>query len=136
MDFANLGDAMHKSKLAGFIIDCQTADLDGAADFWGSALGMQVRALPPGEGEIYKKLEDSKHGLAIEVQRVSHPSRVHLDIETDDIEAEASRLEKLGAKRINLVRGRWWVMEAPSGHHFCVVRQQREPFGPHLNTWD
>ena len=70
------------------------------------------------------------------LQKVTHESRVHLDIETDDIEAEASRLEKLGAKRINLVRDRWWVMEAPSGHRFCVVRQQREPFGPHLNAWD
>ena len=54
---------MHKSKLAGFIIDCQTTDLDRAADFWGGALGMPVRALPPGEGEIYKELEDSHHGM-------------------------------------------------------------------------
>ena len=28
---------------------------------------------------------------------MSHPSRVHLDIETDDIDAEVKRLEKLGA---------------------------------------
>jgi len=45
--FANLEQRMHKSKLAGFIIDCQTTDLDRAADFWGGALGMPVRALPP-----------------------------------------------------------------------------------------
>jgi hypothetical protein len=70
---------MHKSKLAGFIIDCQTTDLDRAADFWGGALGMPVRALPPGEGEIYKQLEDAEHGLHIEVQAVTHPSRIHLD---------------------------------------------------------
>jgi hypothetical protein len=37
---------MHKSKLGGFIIDCQTNDLDGAAHFWGAALGMPVRELP------------------------------------------------------------------------------------------
>jgi hypothetical protein len=30
---------MHKSKLAGFIIDCETLDLDWSADFWGNALG-------------------------------------------------------------------------------------------------
>ena len=89
---------MHRSKLAGFIIDCQTGDLTQAADFWGGALGMPVRDLPPGE-ETYKKLEDLQHGLHIEVQTVSHPSRVHLDIETDDIDAEVRRLEKLGAKR-------------------------------------
>ena len=72
---------MHKSKLSGFIIDCETLDLDRSADFWGNALGMPVRALPPGEGEIYKRLEDNQHGLNIEVQAVSHPSRVHLDID-------------------------------------------------------
>jgi predicted enzyme related to lactoylglutathione lyase len=125
---------MHKSKLAGFIIDCQTADLDGAADFWGSALGMQVRALPPGEGEIYKKLEDPKHGLAIEVQRVSHPSRVHLDIETDDIAAEVRRLEKLGARRIQEIRT-WWVMEAPTGQRFCVIRASSKDFEAKATVW-
>ena len=125
---------MHKSKLAGFIIDCQTADLDGAADFWGSALGMQVRALPPGEGEIYKKLEDPKHGLAIEVQRVSHPSRVHLDIETDDIAAGVRRLEKLGARRIQEIRT-WWVMEAPTGQRFCVIRASSKDFEAKATVW-
>jgi hypothetical protein len=134
VDFANLEEAMHKSKLAGFIIDCQTGDLDGAADFWGSALGMQVRALPPGEGEIYKKLEDPKHGLAIEVQKVSHPSRVHLDIETDDIAAEVRRLEKLGARRIQEIRT-WWVMEAPTGQRFCVIRASSKDFEAKATVW-
>lgn len=35
---------MHKSKLCGFIIDCQSSDLDAAADFWGHALGMPVHS--------------------------------------------------------------------------------------------
>ena len=125
---------MHKSKLAGFIIDCQTSDLDGAADFWGSALGMAVRALPPGEGETYKKLEDSQHRLQIEVQKVGHPSRVHLDIETDDIAAEVRRLEKLGARRIQEVRT-WWVMEAPTGQRFCVIRASSKDFEAKATVW-
>jgi predicted enzyme related to lactoylglutathione lyase len=125
---------MHKSKLCGFIIDCQTDDLDSAADFWGAALGMPVRALPPGEGEIYKKLEDSQHGLHIEVQTVSHPSRVHLDIEADDVEAEVRRLEKLGAKRIQAIRD-WWVLEAPTGQRFCVVRASSEGFAAKATRW-
>jgi predicted enzyme related to lactoylglutathione lyase len=125
---------MHKSKLAGFIIDCQTTDLDRAAEFWGSALGMPVRALPPGEGEIYKKLEDSHHGLHIEVQAVTHPSRVHLDIESDDVEAEVRRLEKLGATRIQLI-STWWVMEAPTGQRFCVVRATSKDFDARASEW-
>ena len=44
---------MHKSKLGGFIIDCQTQDLDHAAEFWGAALGMPVRELPLGEGDTW-----------------------------------------------------------------------------------
>ena len=82
---------MHKSKLAGFIIDCNTDDLDRAAHFWSGALGMPVRELSADEAGRYKKLDDSQHGLHIEVQKVSHPGRVHLDIETDDIEAEVRR---------------------------------------------
>jgi predicted enzyme related to lactoylglutathione lyase len=125
---------MHKSKLGGFIIDCQTKDLGGAAEFWGAALGMPVRELPPGEGETYKRLVDSKHGLEIEVQIVSHPSRVHLDIETDDIEAEVRRLEKLGAKRIQAVHT-WWVMEAPTGQRFCVVSASSSSFAERATRW-
>jgi predicted enzyme related to lactoylglutathione lyase len=126
---------MHKSKLSGFIIDCETLDLDRSADFWGNALGMPVHDLPPGEGKIYKRLEDNQHGLDIEVQAVSHPSRVHLDIETNDIEAEVKRLEKLGAKRIEAVHT-WWVMEAPTGQRFCVVQAASKDFDAKATTWD
>jgi len=125
---------MHKSKLAGFIIDCQTDDLTQAADFWAGALGMPVRELPPDEAALYKRLEDSRHGLHIEVQKVSHASRVHLDIETDDIEAEAHRLEELGAKRIQAVHT-WWVMEAPTGQRFCVVRAASASFADQATQW-
>jgi len=125
---------MHKSKLSGFIIDCQTDDLDHAAEFWGAALGMPVRELPPQEAALYKRLEDSQHGLDIEVQKVTHASRVHLDIETDDIEAEVRRLEKLGAKRVQAIQT-WWVMEAPTGQRFCVVQAKKADFERRANTW-
>jgi len=125
---------VHKSKLAGFIIDCQTNDLDGAANFWGAALGLPVRALPPEEAATYKKLEDTQHGLSIEVQTVQHPSRVHLDIESDDIEAEARRLEELGARRIQAIKG-WVVMEAPTGQRFCVVGVLSKDFASLATQW-
>jgi hypothetical protein len=48
---------------------------------------------------------------------------VHLDIESDDVEAEVRRLESLGARRVEQVQT-WWVMEAPTGQRFCVVRLQ------------
>ncbi len=125
---------MHKSKLGGFIIDCQTDDLEGAANFWGSALGMRVRELPPEEAALYKLLEDSQHGLDIEVQKVSHPSRVHLDIEANDIEAEVRRLEKLGARRLQAI-STWVVMEAPTGQRFCVVPAKSKNFDAQATQW-
>jgi predicted enzyme related to lactoylglutathione lyase len=131
---SNLEEAMHKSKLGGFIIDCRTDDLAAAADFWGRALGLPVRELPGAEGQLYKRLEDGQHGLDIEVQKVDHPSRVHLDIETDDIEAEVRRLEALGAKRIKEVQT-WWVMEAPTGQRFCVVRASTAEFSRRASVW-
>lgn len=61
---------------------------------------------------------------------------MHLDIEADDLEAEAMRLKQLGAKRIAFVRRHGWVMEVPSGQRFCIVQRQRVAFDPHLNRWD
>ena len=113
---------MHKSKLCGFIIDCRSDDLTAAANFWGQALGMEIRALPGAEGERYVRLVDRNSELHIEVQQVEHPSRVHLDIEADDVDAEVRRLEALGARRVAQVHS-WWVMEAPTGQRFCVVRR-------------
>lgn len=124
----------HKSKLCGFIIDCRTDDLGAAADFWGRALGMEIRQLPAEEGEKYVRLVDRNSELHIEVQKVDHPSRVHLDIEADDIEAEVRRLEALGAKRVAQVHT-WWVMEAPTGQRFCVVRVQSKGFAAGANEW-
>jgi hypothetical protein len=126
---------MHKSRLAGFIIDCKTDDLKAAAEFWGGALGMDVRTLPGNEGSKYVRLVDPRDRLHVEVQSVHHESRVHLDIETDDVEAEVHRLEQLGAKRIEKINT-WWVMEAPTGQRFCVVRVQGTAFASEARAWD
>lgn len=125
---------MHRSKLAGFIIDCQSQNLQGSAEFWGGALGMTVRPFAGDEGKTYMELLDHAHGLHVEVQTVAHPSRVHLDIETDDIEAEVHRLEKLGAVRVAQIQS-WWVMEAPTGHRFCVVGKVSPDFDEQAREW-
>lgn len=125
----------HRSRLAGFIIDCNTDDLDAAADFWSRALGVSIADRDAGDGETeYQMFGDTPGDLHIEVQKVSHAPRVHLDIEADDIDAEADRLERLGAKRIGFVK-RWWVMEAPTGQRFCVVRMKHPEQGARPNDW-
>jgi predicted enzyme related to lactoylglutathione lyase len=126
---------MHRSKLSGFIIDCEARSPSAAADFWSAALGMPRRNLPGAEGEKYVRLLDEQHGLHIEVQAVDHASRVHLDIETDDIEAEVARLTALGARAVARVSS-WCVMEAPTGQRFCVVRPTSAEFAARANRWE
>jgi len=123
---------MHHSRLAGFIIDCRTDDLPAAATFWSGALGLPVLGE---DGPAYVRLDASPHGLTVEVQQVEHDSRVHLDLESDDVEAEARRLEALGARRLRKVRS-WWVMEAPTGQRFCIVEAKRPLAGlPGTTRW-
>jgi predicted enzyme related to lactoylglutathione lyase len=126
---------MHRSRLGGFIIDCKTEDLESAARFWGEALGLKSRPSASLEDKNYVVFDTAPNELDIEVQKVDHPSRVHLDIETDDIEAEVERLERLGAKRVAKIHS-WWVMEAPTGQRFCVVNIKRSEFAAEANVWE
>ena len=125
---------MHRSRLAGFIIDCKTDNLEQAAQFWSAALGYELRPKNEETSPLYRCMVTDELGLHVEVQTVEHDSRVHLDIETDDIEAEAQRLEALGAKRIEKVHT-WIVMEAPTGQRFCIVRPQNKNFVATANQW-
>lgn len=125
---------MHRSRLGGLIIDCEGGDLDAATEFWSRALGYPRRASESAGDRGYGVLDTAADGLHIEVQRVDHPSRVHLDIETDDVSAEVGRLEGLGARRIRQVRD-WVVMEAPTGHRFCVVPATRADFARRATLW-
>ena len=125
---------MHKSRLGTIVIDCQTADLDSAARFWAEALGRPAERLTDPSNANYRQLRAAVADVNILVQAVEHPSRAHLDIETDDIDAEVQRLERLGARRVAFVK-RWWVMEAPTGQRFCVVPPQRADFDERANRW-
>lgn len=124
---------MHKSRLAGLSIDCNTEDLSAAAEFWSKVLGV-----PPKPAKLvdarYVPLDMPAHEPYVEVQRVDHPSRVHIDIESDDIAAEVKRLEKLGATKVASVQD-WCVMEAPTGQRFCVVPVQSSEFDERAHEW-
>jgi predicted enzyme related to lactoylglutathione lyase len=125
---------MHRSRLCSILIDCRTDDLESAARFWSEALGRPLREGTNPGGSNYIGMVTHDDEPVIEVQKVDHDSRVHLDIESDDIEAEVRRLEALGAKRVASIKT-WVVMEAPTGQRFCVVRPQRGQIGPHANEW-
>ncbi|MGH8195755.1 MAG: VOC family protein [Woeseiaceae bacterium] len=122
---------MHRSRLAGLIIDCNTDDLTEAARFWSEALGIAAR---PGSDPSYVTLDTAAGEPHVEVQKVNHPSRVHVDIETDDIQAEVARLEAVGAKKIADIQS-WCVMEAPTGQRFCVVPAESAVFDEKARRW-
>lgn len=126
---------MHQSRLGAILIDCNTDNLDEAARFWAEALGWPVDRDHPGSRGNYRMLRTPIDEPTVEVQRVSHESRVHIDIETDDIPAEVARLEKLGATVLKRME-RWVVMHSPTGQRFCVVRVQRRDFPKNANRWD
>lgn len=123
-------------RLVGFMIDCQDADIGVAAPFWSGALGLPIEDPDEGGDGRYALLGSGPGGLHVEVQSVEHASRLHLDIEADDIDAEADALEALGALRLAKPHGRWWVMQAPTGHRFCVVRKRpaESPSRPRRTT--
>ncbi len=128
---------MHKSRLAAMVIDCEVEDIETANRFWGQALGYALKPSDESWADKYVHLkvpDDQPHVL---IQKVSHSSRVHLDIETDNIEAEVKRLESLGARTVEHFP-RWVVMEAPTGHRFCVVNPQRADFAEsvNVNEWE
>ncbi len=126
---------MHRSGLGGLIIDCRTDNLVREAQFWNRALGYEIRPSDDPDDANYVVLDTREGEPYIELQSVEHPSRVHLDIKTDNLEAEVQRLERLGATRVKKVKD-WWVLEAPSGHRFCVIPLHPGQNVGNLNTWD
>lgn len=122
---------MHRSKLGGLVIDCPAENVFEVASFWGAALGGEVEIDDDGK---YAQIHN-QGDLQVLVQAVDHPARVHVDLEADDKEAEVARLEALGARVVSRLKS-WVVMEAPSGHRFCVVNPQSDQFGRGAKTWN
>ena len=129
---------MHHSRFCAVLIDCRTSDVDAAARFWGEVLGRPVDLKHPGSRGNYRMLETPQDEPIVQIQRVDHESLArphpHLE-EPNDIPAEVTRLEKLGAKVVDRLE-RWVVMQAPTGQRFCIVRVQRPGFPKNASRWD
>jgi len=125
---------MHRSRLGNIIIDCNVSDLDEASEFWSQALGLEPEDPDQVKNDRYRILQGPADQPKVLVQHVDHESRIHIDIETDDIDAEVKRLEKLGAVRETQSNG-WWVLRTPSGQKICVVSPQREDFSNNATRW-
>jgi predicted enzyme related to lactoylglutathione lyase len=121
-----MGDDMrtgpHRIRVATVVIDA--ADLQEAVAFWSAALDAPVVTGDPAE-DRYVSLGQAAGGLRLLLQRV--PERrgdqngVHLDLETDDPEAEVARLTAIGASRERPLGHGAWVLADPAGNRFCVI---------------
>ncbi len=120
----------HKSRRRIIVIDCQTDDLADACKFWEGALGGTAELDDDGK---YAVIEGTSDGIVL-LQAVDHAPRVHIDIESDDQAAEVARLEALGATVVARIK-RWTVMEAPTGHRFCIVNPQADDFADGAKDW-
>lgn len=107
-------------------LDC--ADVEAQAEFYAAALGYE----PFGEAAQYRSLvPPPESGLPkLVLQQVDDAPKVaknklHLDlIVGETIDAEAERLEQLGAHRLSgpvaEAGTRWIVMADPEGNEFCL----------------
>ncbi len=116
------------------IIDLDEGTFERGAGFWSAALGRERLV----KNERYESLRGrlgGEGGLYVGLQRgMDDPQKFHLDIETDNVEAEVSRLEALGAQVKARIRNHV-VMRAPGGHAFCVIPASRGDFAGHANSW-
>jgi predicted enzyme related to lactoylglutathione lyase len=116
----------HYSRISKIVVDADSAAHDRELAFWQAATGQEM--------EHYQRFPEY-HGtdlpgtdVGLLVQHLGEgPSRLHLDIHTDDLAAEVARLEKLGATVVRpAADGAFWcVLRDPAGLLFCVVRDAR-----------
>jgi predicted enzyme related to lactoylglutathione lyase len=116
----------HRSRLCHFVIDCD--DLDQAVEFWSKALDATEEPIPEPSRQVYRRLRLPDTDVRVLLQwtddKKMSKERMHLDLETDDVEAEVRRLETLGATRWDhqTLRGfDFWVLRDPWGNEFCVI---------------
>jgi hypothetical protein len=123
---------VHRSRLHVVLVDSAPEVAEAEVAFWSGALGTAPR---PEAGTPFTVLSPLGHGCLLAHQRLEDgPSRLHLDIESDDTAAEVARLEGLGAVRVGEHDGAVHLRD-PAGLVFCVVPVQSDDFEQHATAW-
>jgi len=125
---------MHRSRAYAILIDVPETEAAQAVGFWSAALGASPRQVLT--EPQFTVLDGAVPGLVTVVQAVDDAPRFHIDIETDDVQAETARLLGLGAVPVS----QWLecrVLRAPGGHLLCVVPVHSDPevFEAEASTW-
>jgi predicted enzyme related to lactoylglutathione lyase len=130
----------HRSRLCQFVIDVD--DLDRGVAFWAAALDAKEEQLGEFSRHVYRRLRLPDSEVRILLQRTDDPKagkeRMHIDLETDDVEAEVRRLEALGATRWDHQRERgydFWVLRDPWANEFCILQPNFPDLLAHGPVW-
>lgn len=117
---------MHRILLRTIVVDTPSEDHARVRDFWTAALGATAR-----RGVTYPEyhvLENAAASGPVMVQDVgTAPARFHVDIESDDVDAEVTRLVAVGATVVER-HDNWVVLRDPAGLLFCVVPAEADDF--------
>lgn len=122
----------HRSLITAIVIDVPSEQRAEEVAFWSGATG----------SELHRLSHDEYHGarltptLVLLVQELGEGApRVHIDIHTDDVDAEVARLAALGAGEVDRCDD-WVVMRDPAGLPFCVVQARPGTLeGPGVVDW-
>lgn len=125
---------MHRSRLGSVIIDCD--DMEACILFWSGALGVEPERDAEDGVNVGLTAPGDRHLFLQSVpERKTAKTRMHIDIETDDIQAEVRRLEALRATRKGDQR-EFWVRQDPCGNEFCVLGPVTDGFPEGTQTWE
>jgi hypothetical protein len=118
----------HRSRLAQVCIDAPAWLFDRELAFWQRATGWQAE--PQGRPEFTGLPGPAEATVRLLLQRLGRNDtaatvRAHLDLGSDDIDAEAGRLRRLGAKHVSRFPG-WVRMVDTLGMPFCVTGRPPE----------
>src|SRR5918994_4525950 len=85
-------------RLGSTVINC--ADIETMTEFWSEALALQPNHRDAGDD--FRVLRGQRVNLSLQVAktRVVARDQMHLDLYSDDIDAEVERLQGLGAERV------------------------------------
>jgi deazaflavin-dependent oxidoreductase (nitroreductase family) len=122
------------TTVIGLSIDC--ADPVALAGFWSEVLGRPVNPGADAENAAIDAAGPAS-GPRLAFHKVPEPktvkNRLHLDLRTDQFDAESKRLTALGATPIRDIEkpaARWTTVADPEGNEFDLVAAQPAASGP------
>jgi catechol 2,3-dioxygenase-like lactoylglutathione lyase family enzyme len=124
---------VHRSRVRAVLIDVPEPDFAASVAFWAEALGRDPNR-DAAEARPYLSLMPNDRGIRFTFQRIDGPARFHLDIETDDVDAEVRRLEAAGADVVGRSED-WVVLSDPAGLLLCVIPVDSSDFDEAATSW-